>query len=91
MEIPFCPRRDANASKARWCSGFISIVVRISRFYLHLHAAPARHRQSQRADLAAPAGVSCLRIRLLRHIGRPRTFSKILVVDRRLLRLEITS
>jgi hypothetical protein len=40
-ENPLCPRRDAKASRALRCSGFISTVVRISRLYMHMHA----HRQ----------------------------------------------
>ena len=37
-EIPFCPRRDARASKALRCSGFISTVVRIFPSSMHLLA-----------------------------------------------------
>ena len=37
-ENPLCPRRDAKASRALRCSGFISTVVRISQFYMHMHA-----------------------------------------------------
>jgi hypothetical protein len=36
-EKPFCPRRDARASKALRCSGFISTVVRIFTLYMHVH------------------------------------------------------
>jgi hypothetical protein len=37
-ENPLCPRRDARASKALRCSGFISTVVLIYQFYMHVHA-----------------------------------------------------
>jgi hypothetical protein len=36
-ENPFCPRRDASASRALRCSGFISTVVRIISLYMHMH------------------------------------------------------
>jgi hypothetical protein len=36
-ENPFSPRRDARASKALRCSGFILTVVPIPRFYAHMH------------------------------------------------------
>jgi hypothetical protein len=36
-ENPFSPRRVAKASKALRCSGFILKVVRIPRFYVHMH------------------------------------------------------
>ncbi len=86
----FSPRRDANASKAVRCSGFISIVVRISRSYMHMHVAHLRHTQSLRADLVAPARVSAPRVWLLKHVERPRTDLEIRVVDRRVVRPEIT-
>lgn len=35
VEIPFCPRRDATASRALRCSGFISTVVRMSSLCIH--------------------------------------------------------
>lgn len=37
-ENPFSPRRDASASSALRCSGFISTVVLMPSFYMHVHA-----------------------------------------------------
>jgi hypothetical protein len=60
--------------------------------HMHVHVgAQSRHAESLRTDLSAPVRVSCLWIRLPKHIERPRTFSKIPVVDRRGVRLEIAS
>jgi hypothetical protein len=53
-ENPFCPRRDARASKALRCSGFISTVVLIYQFYMHVHVdLPVRNTNSvlHREDL----------------------------------------
>jgi hypothetical protein len=45
-ENPLCPRRDARARRALRCSGFISTVVLIDPFYMHVHASLSANRTS---------------------------------------------
>lgn len=53
-ENPFSPRRDARASKALRCSGFISTVVRIPRFYVHMHVPITLRRDIVEGDMPQP-------------------------------------